>query len=335
REVNARLVAIESHAIRFAGEGREQEGLDLLVGPEYLELKRRMNHRLVEAIDRMRVEEARADREGRARRTVGLSLALGSIPAVILVWLLLLRGVRRWSLDRRRAEAQRREAEEERRRLLAHIVRAQEEERRRIAADIHDDSIQALTAVSLRIDVLRRTAPETIGLDHLAQTVDEAIRRLRSLMFELHPRVLDRDGLGPAIHESLRQASEESGFIFELDDRLGIDLPMDVRVTGYRIVREAIANIRKHARASRVRVELTARDGSAFIVVADDGVGFSANGASDSPLHLGLSTMRERAELTGGRLDVDSLPGHGTTVRVAIPISGGEAAPERQAPRAS
>jgi PAS domain S-box-containing protein len=217
-----------------------------------------------------------------------------------------------------------REANEQRRRLLAGIVSAQEEERRRIAGDIHDDPIQKMTAVAMRLDLVRRDHPELAsdqGFASLTSSVQLAIARLRHLMFDLRPYMLDRDGLVTALHAYLAdQEALGAGPVYSLDDRLKSEPHSDIRVTMYRIVQEALINVRKHARATRADVRLLDEGDGYLIEVCDDGVGFSPEGTVDSPLgHLGLTAMRERAEMAGGWLKVSSDPGRGTTVRVWLP----------------
>jgi PAS domain S-box-containing protein len=212
-------------------------------------------------------------------------------------------------------------ADEERRQLLARIVRAQEEERRRIADDIHDESVQTLTALALRLDVLSGHVQDPGLQEQLAeiqQTARTAITNLRQLMFELHPPILDRDGLAAALRPSLDQLREESGLEVELKDSLGDGPPPEIAAAAYRIVQEALLNVRKHAGARRVGVELAERPGGLYVRVSDDGLGFRTGGRQQ-PGHLGLVAMRERAEMAGGWFRIDSEPGRGTTVEFMLP----------------
>ena len=133
-------------------------------------------------------------------------------------------------------------AEADRRDLLTRIVEAQDEERRRIAADIHDDPVQKMTAVSLRIDALARHLEDPDGrrkLDSLREAVSGAIARLRHLLFELYPVSLERDGLVPALQETLRDLAE-TGVETHLEDRLVTEPADEVRGAAYRIAQEAL-----------------------------------------------------------------------------------------------
>ncbi len=216
-----------------------------------------------------------------------------------------------------------RATDEERRRLLERVVAAQEEERRRIAADIHDDSVQVMSAVGIRLEALHRQLEDDQrrnAVEQLQETVAAAVNRLRQLMFELRPAVLDREGLVPALRVYLERTREQTGLDCDLDNRLISEPPADTRLALYRIVQEAVTNVRKHAQASSVTVTFDQRDGGIVVRVADDGNGFvDDNGSSSRPGHLGLSAMREQAEMVRGRFHMSSEPGRGTTIEVWVP----------------
>jgi signal transduction histidine kinase len=239
------------------------------------------------------------------------------------------------ALQDRQGEAERAKAElqaslvvlqasdDERKRLVAHLTQAQEQERGRIASDIHDDSIQAMTAVGIRLETLRRrlTHPEQLRvLEELEETVVLSIARLRHLLFELRPPVLDREGLAPALRVYLEELSKETGVAYRIDNGLTEEPPEDTRRILYRIAQEALTNVRKHARARRVLVVLKEEDGGFRIHVRDDGQGFSMDGPEEQALgHLGFTAMRERAELAGGWWRISSRPGQGTRVEFWLP----------------
>ncbi|MBI2237513.1 MAG: PAS domain-containing protein [Actinobacteria bacterium] len=212
---------------------------------------------------------------------------------------------------------------EERRVLLTRLEEAQEEERRRIAADIHDDSIQVMGAADMRLQLLLRDIedPERRQAgEEIHETLTLAIERLRHLLFELRPPMLDREGLAAALLQYVRQSGLEAGFESELDDRLEEEPPPDTRATLFRIAQEAITNARKHASASRVEVLVESADGGVLLRISDDGAGFDpAIAEAPEPGHLGLSAMSERAELAGGWCRIDSKSGHGTTVECWLP----------------
>lgn len=218
-----------------------------------------------------------------------------------------------------------RRTDAERRRLLAYLAHAQEQERGRIAADIHDDSIQAITAVGIRLEMLKRRLvdPEhLLVLDELEGSVVMSIARLRHLLFELRPPVLDREGLAPALRMYLAEVSRDAGISFTLENRFKSEPPLETRTILYRIALEAFSNVRKHAQARALEVTLEEVEWGFLMRIRDDGQGFALDSASDPlPGHLGLTAMRERAELAGGRWRVISALGAGTTVECWLPAS--------------
>jgi PAS domain S-box-containing protein len=224
--------------------------------------------------------------------------------------------------ERKRAEEALRRSEGRIRELLGHLFRAQEEERARIAGDIHDDSIQVMTAVGLRLDTLQRrlTDPEALeSLQPLGETVTSAIARLRHLMFELRPRVLDEDGLALALRVYLDHMSEQVQIEYTLSNSLEEEPALTVRTVLYRIAQEALVNIRKHANAAHVDVVLEPREAGYAVKITDDGSGFEVSTEPALPGHLGLAAMRERAEMVGGWCWIESTPGEGTTVEFWVP----------------
>jgi PAS domain S-box-containing protein len=223
--------------------------------------------------------------------------------------------------ERLRAFELLRNGDAERRSLLSKLVRAQEDERQRIAADIHDDSVQVLTALALRLEMLRRKTDDPAALESLAEalrTARLAVTRLRHLMFELRPPVLDRDGLAAALLMHIEQAKQDYGVEFVFEDRLEDEPEGDTRALVYRIAQEALVNAVKHAQASTVKLLLQSR-GGVLVRISDDGRGFDP--AVGTGTHVGLVAMRERAEMTGGWCRVESAPGQGTVVEFFVPSS--------------
>lgn len=209
----------------------------------------------------------------------------------------------------------------EHRRLFAHMVQAQELERRRIAWDVHDDSIQAMVAVGMRLQLLadRAGEPHARELVRLDESVREAVGRLRSLTFRLHPPGIDRHGLIESLSQHLNDVVAGD---WNLEPSLEHDLiaepAPETAITIFRIVQEALLNVRKHARACTVRVGVTTVDRGLLVRVADDGNGQPAV-AHKLHAHFGLMEMRERAETAGGWWTLRSEPGTGTTVEFWVP----------------
>jgi two-component system, NarL family, sensor histidine kinase UhpB len=216
---------------------------------------------------------------------------------------------------------------EERRILLERLEAAQEEERRRIAAGIHDETIQILSAADLRLQALRTfVEPEDARaeVEALHESIEEVVDGLRHLLFELRPPVLDHDGLAAALEEYL---ASEPGASFSIRDELSVPLPVDIRAVLFRVAHEAVTNARKHADADRIDVLIAQERGGVRIRVADDGVGFEPAILRGPPKagHIGLPTMFERAEVVGGRCSIETAPGRGTVVECWVPLPAPDA----------
>jgi signal transduction histidine kinase len=211
--------------------------------------------------------------------------------------------------------------EQERRMLHHRIGTAVEEDRKRIADEVHDDSLQMLAAVQLRIEQVRRSLGQPGQrelLETLATTVEQSMASMRRLIFDLRPPALDVDGLAAALQLYIDQLCAGTGTTYRLESRLVTEPGSSTRGLLYRICREALTNAWKHSRARSVRVILDEVNGGIRALVEDDGAGFG-EAAPPSSAHLGLAIMRERAELAGGWLLVTSGPGAGTTVDCWIP----------------
>ena len=215
-------------------------------------------------------------------------------------------------------------AHQDRRHFLSHIVAAQEAERARIAYDIHDDSLQLMTAIGIRLEQLRRRMTRARDVDLVAcitTTLGEAIDSLRGLLVELGRPKLDGRGLAASIAEQAGRALDGTGIRVVIDDDLGSEPDPECSIVVYRVAQEALANVRKHAAASTVTVRLHGAEGGVLTSIDDDGVGFSIAQARLHPQdgHLGLTSMRERADIAGGWLAMASQPGRGTSLRYWIP----------------
>jgi signal transduction histidine kinase len=215
-------------------------------------------------------------------------------------------------------------ADEKRRALMDDLVEAQEEERRRIAGDIHDDSIQAIAAIGLRLQILRRNTPDREFAGRIAEvedTVTEAIGRLRSLLFRLESASLEKEGLAHAIGRCADDLFPESPPRVRVESRLTAEPPRYLQVVLFRVAQEALTNVLKHARASEVVVVLSEENDGTLLCVHDDGVGFDAHELATRALpgHMGMRTMQQRAQAAGGWLTVESTPRSGTTIRCWAP----------------
>lgn len=209
--------------------------------------------------------------------------------------------------------------------LLDHLIRAQEQERGRIAADIHDDTIQVLAAASLRIQQLRNALSdpgELDTLDRLQKTLSTAMSRLRQLIFGLRPPSLEGGSVATALRGLLEEMKSDTGVSYELDDLCTAQLSRAAKVLIYRSAREALANVRKHARASQVLVLFRAAAGGCLARIVDNGLGYNPAEVEQRPGHAGLTLIRERAEIAGGWSRIESTPGSGTSVEFWVPDHG-------------
>ncbi len=216
-----------------------------------------------------------------------------------------------------------RASDQERRQLVSRLVTAREEEAQRIATEIHDDPIQKLSAAALRLGMLGKEADgkkqsETIA--HIQQAIDETMGRLRRMLFELSPRTLETGGLDEALREYVQHANQEDATLYHLKDELSTDLSQETRTIAYRVILEALSNVRKHAAAENVTVVLAGMDGGVRCSVTDDGRGIPPEEVGVSlPGHMGTASMRERVEMAGGWIKISSSPGEGTTVEFWLP----------------
>ena len=216
-------------------------------------------------------------------------------------------------------------ADSHRRQLYTRLVSIQEEERAQIARQIHDDPVQKMTAQPLRLQLLDSRHEDQAQRERLRDTlevVSMTTRSLRRLLFDLSPPALERDGLAAALRECVAQHSDEFECRVEVTDLLPFEVPGHIRTTAFQVIREALANVRKHSRAGRVQVVLEARDRGLHASIQDDGKGFDPPNVAWQPVHLVLVSMRDRAELAGGRLDIRSAPDEGTTVELWLPVDG-------------
>jgi signal transduction histidine kinase len=207
-----------------------------------------------------------------------------------------------------------------RRETLRRVVEAQERERRRLAIELHDETGQSLAAVLMglrRLEEAGDLAAVRTTVAELRETVVNAVQELRALAVELRPKALDDFGLAPALDRLIDTYSRRTGL--EVESHLaGLEprLSEPVESALYRIAQEALTNIAKHAGASAVSI-VTRRDGERLtMIVEDNGTGFDAAAPAEG---LGLVSMRERAELLGGSLRVESTTEHGTTLVVEVP----------------
>lgn len=226
------------------------------------------------------------------------------------------------SLDLERSVQQLRETDAARRELLRRLANIVEQERSRIARDVHDDALQTLAGLGIRLEVLseRLERPEEKrGVEEIVSSLNRSTERLRQLILDLRPEPL-QVGLRSAIRFYFDQTRIEADPELKVRSTLRHELPPEPRLAVYRACQEALNNVRKHAEARHVTVTLDERDGGLAITISDDGKGFRVS-AKPHRGHLGLTAMRERAELLGGSFLITSRRGRGTTVRFWFPVA--------------
>jgi two-component system sensor histidine kinase UhpB len=210
--------------------------------------------------------------------------------------------------------------EEERRDSGRAVLRAQEEERSRIAQDLHDEVNQALTAILLRLSATISDAPEGLQdeLRETQQLATQAMEELLTLARQLRPTALDDHGLIPALASQVADFGDRTGIVSNFQRYGAVPMLTDEeQLVIYRVTQESLSNIAQHADARHVDVELSAI-GRTVLRIRDDGRGFKGVPRANGRAHLGLSGMRERALLVGGRLNVFSEPGEGTTIELTM-----------------
>jgi PAS domain S-box-containing protein len=217
-------------------------------------------------------------------------------------------------------------AEFARRELQGRLATAQEDERRRIARELHDQMGQDLTALGLGLKTMEDAAvwwPETQGqLQKLRRLTDQIGREVHGLALEIRPTALDDFGLPTALSTYAEEWAGRSGIALDYHSA-GLDgdrLPATIETTLYRVVQEALTNVLRHAKARRVSLVVQRTSVGVNAVVEDDGRGFDPEKATAKGGRLGLLGMRERLELVGGELTLESAPGAGTTVIARIPL---------------
>jgi PAS domain S-box-containing protein len=221
-------------------------------------------------------------------------------------------------------------AEMDRRRELGRqLGTAQEDERRRVARDLHDTVGQLMAGLSLGFKAIETGGhlppPAAARLAEAQRIMNDLARELHGLAVRLRPTSLDDIGLESALGQLVSEWSARVGVRADFHAS-GVEpgrLPPEVETAVYRVVQEALTNVVKHAKATLVSVVVTRPDGFVSVAVEDDGVGFDPDASPKG--RLGLVGMRERVEVFGGTIDIESSPGSGTTVLVQIPIPKGGA----------
>jgi signal transduction histidine kinase len=218
--------------------------------------------------------------------------------------------------------------QEQLRDLSRQVLSAQEDERKKISRELHDVIGQTLTGINIRLATLKKeSASATKELDrniaHTQRLVEHSVSIVHRFARELRPAALDDLGLIPALHSFMKSFTERTGVRVSLTAYAMVER-MDTakRTVLYRVAQEALANVARHARASRVEVIIQKLAQSICMKIKDDGQSFRVDGVlhANGSKRLGLLGMRERLEMVDGSFDVESTPGKGTTIIAQIPF---------------
>ena len=211
-------------------------------------------------------------------------------------------------------------------RLTAQLMTAQEQERRRISRELHDDVNQRLALLAMDLRALEQGSPTNgqglrTGLRSVMTRTNQLSDDIRRLAYQFHPSILDDLGLAAALQQLAGDFESRTGIrtILVCEDHLE-DIPEEAASCLYRVVQEAFANTAKHARTSRVEIELTADGSRLELTVQDHGCGFDPQRLTRRPSGMGLLNMQERVRAVAGTFTLHTAPGQGTCIRVTTPL---------------
>jgi len=215
------------------------------------------------------------------------------------------------------------------RQLTRQIITAQEEERKMISRELHDDVVQTLVGINVELSALSKGA--SVGLSamkaKIARTqrlVENSVNEVHRFARELRPAVLDDLGLIPALDAYTKNLSEREKIKIQMTAFGGVEaLGSAKRTVLFRVAQEALTNVSRHAQASQVKMSITEISGAIRMEICDNGKSFHVGKAltARNPHRLGLVGMRERVEMVGGTLTIESARGQGTIVRAEIPFN--------------
>ncbi len=206
------------------------------------------------------------------------------------------------------------------------LIKAQEEERKKIARELHDEIGQALTAIKINLEILRKKLdPNLLSyIEDSINLIDKTIDQVRNLSLNLRPSLLDDLGLSPSLKWYIEKGKNRSNlnieYIFDFDQE---KINKDLAIVIFRIIQESIINIIKHAQAKNVFLEVKEEEKNIIINIKDDGIGFDAENIWEKVKEgraLGILGIKERVELFNGKMELKSKRGEGTEIRVVLPF---------------
>lgn len=215
--------------------------------------------------------------------------------------------------------------EEQIRRLGEHMLTVEEEERRRISRELHDEVGQSMLVIRLYLEMVQSDLPACAAhlnarLEDTRRLTEQTINEMRRLISDLSPNVLEQLGLPASIRQFVTNFSRTFSGKIQLRMSRVDKLPRGSQIMLYRLVQECFTNVIKHSGAENVVLNLSRGNGLVKMKMHDDGVGFDVEEAAQQHESFGLSGMRERVALLGGQINIQSSPGKGTRVEIAIPV---------------
>jgi signal transduction histidine kinase len=217
------------------------------------------------------------------------------------------------------------------RELAEHMLHVEEMERRRISRELHDEAGQSLVCIRLQLELAEGDLPPEltevrVKLGEVRDLTEKTILDIRRLISDLSPAVLEQLGLGAAVRQLVNRFQKSYPCVVRLNVGTLTDVPQKIQIVTYRLVQECCNNIAKHSAATNVNISLVSADGLLKLSVQDNGVGFEVQEAFAKHKSFGLSGMRERVALLGGRFEVRSDPAggrkqhRGTEISIDLPI---------------
>lgn len=271
--------------------------------------------------EQMQAQEAR-------RRLEILAVSNQKLKAEILRRQAVEAALRQSEQEQTRLLKQSRAMQEQLRHLSRQVLQAQEDERKRISRELHDVVAQTLTGINVHLAALKKGAARNLAdfdrdIERTQKMLEDSVNLVHQFARELRPPVLDDLGLIPALHSFLKNFTAQTGVRTHLTAFSGVEqLNADRRTILYRVAQEALTNVSRHAQASRVEVSIQRGTAGIRMRIKDNGKAFTVERVlkAKGKKRLGLLGMRERLEMVGGRFEIASTPGQGTTVTAEMPL---------------
>jgi signal transduction histidine kinase len=210
--------------------------------------------------------------------------------------------------------------------LAAKLIQAQAEERQRVSRELHDDLSQKIAKLQFDVETLEQHLPPDPKegrkrLLNIRDGIEMLSNDVRRIAHELHPSSLDHLGITVALRSYIREFTEREGIPVRFTSRkVPAKISAEIASTLYRIVQEALHNVAKHAGKTSVSIGLTGKSNQLSLSIQDHGIGFDVHSLQNKG-GLGLISMKERARLIHGEFSLETLPGHGATITVHVPLS--------------